>query len=148
MVGRRHTNILAALIAVATLLLSAAAAAAKDIELNIPNVGKGKLKISVKPAPEQPKATNPYEGKSYGGCPGGFCPPDDAELEHQFWHAADAGNAKLVTKLLSNKKLNISRNIVPDDQGLARVIDVAVWAAAYKGHKPVMKVRPEGSKRQ
>eukprot|EP00775_Hariotina_reticulata_P011296 gene11296-11446_t len=148
MVERSHSHASAALnvVAAALLLCVAGVVSAQktgEVDLgHIPNVGKAKLQIKVKPAAEEdmPKASNPYEGKSYGGCPGGFCPPKDAELEREFWHAADVGDAKVVKKLLSNPNLNISRNIVPDDQGMARVIDVAVWVASYKGHKPVMKV--------
>jgi len=87
-----------------------------------------------------PPAVNPYAGKSYGGCKGGYCDSLDEALELQFWQAANKGDAKTVKELLANEKLNITRNIVPDDDGLARVLDVAVWTASENGRHDVMKV--------
>jgi hypothetical protein len=91
-------------------------------------------------AADMPPSANPYAGKSYGGCKGGFCESEDPALELQFWDAASKGDAKLVKQLLSNEKLNLTRNIVPDDDGLSRVLDVAVWVAAEKGCHDVMRV--------
>lgn len=91
-------------------------------------------------AANMPPSANPYAGKSYGGCKGGFCESADPALELQFWEAASKGDAKLVKQLLSNEKLNLTRNIVPDDDGLSRVLDVAVWVAAEKGRHDVMQV--------
>ena len=88
-----------------------------------------------------PPSSNPYAGKSYGGCAGGFCESADPALELQFWEAASKGDAKTVKQLLGNEKLNLTRNIVPDDDGLSRVLDVAVWVAAEKGRHEVMRVR-------
>lgn len=88
----------------------------------------------------EPPASNPYAGKSYGGCKGGYCESPDEALELQFWEAARTGNAKTVQQLLESNKLNLTRNIVPDEDGLARVVDVAVWVASEKGRHDVMRV--------
>lgn len=88
----------------------------------------------------EPPAANPHAGKSYGGCEAGFCPSVDEALELEFWQAANKGDAKTVKKLLANEKLNLTRNIVPDDDGLARVMDVAVWTASEHGRHDVMRV--------
>lgn len=92
---------------------------------------------------DMPPASNPYAGKSYGGCKGGYCEPADEALELKFWEAADKGDAKTVEQLLTDDKLNLTRNIVPDDDGFARVVDVAVWVASEKGHTDVMRVGDE-----
>jgi hypothetical protein len=83
---------------------------------------------------------NIYADQDYSGCEGGFCTSQDPEVERAFWKAAADDNVDEVKALLANPALNISRNIVPDDQGHARVIDVAVWAAAARGHVDTMKV--------
>lgn len=93
---------------------------------------------------DMPPSSNPYAGKSYGGCRGGYCESPDEALELQFWQAAGSGDAKTVKQLLEGGKLNLTRNIVPDDDGLARVVDVAVWVASEKGHHDVMRVRVLG----
>eukprot|EP00878_Enallax_costatus_P034888 GHUV01038823.1.p1 GENE.GHUV01038823.1~~GHUV01038823.1.p1 ORF type:complete len:214 (+),score=54.56 GHUV01038823.1:630-1271(+) len=131
------------LAAMAAALLHAAASAAAPSEATIQTGVEGaKAKLSVKPHAEDvfPKATNPYQGKAYAGCEGGFCPAEDAALEKEFFLAAEKGQAKVLKKLLSNDKLNMTRNIVPDSEGLTRVIDVAMWAASRKGHHDAMKV--------
>ncbi|KAF8067327.1 hypothetical protein HT031_002375 [Scenedesmus sp. PABB004] len=87
-----------------------------------------------------PKSSNPYAGKPYAGCEGGYCPSGAPDVEAAFWRAADAGDVKGLKKLLSHDGLNLTRNIVPDSEGFARVVDVAVWAASFKGHTDVMKV--------
>lgn len=136
----------AALVA-AVFLHQAAAGAAEPpavAEIKLPGhiAGGASVKLAVKeqPADVLPKAANPYEGKAYAGCEGGFCPAEDPALERDFFLAAYQGKAKAIKKLLTNDKLNITRNIVPDSEGLTRVIDVAMWAAAYKGHYDAMKV--------
>lgn len=91
-----------------------------------------------------PPSSNPHAGKSYGGCKGGYCESPDEALELQFWQAAGSGDATTVKQLLEGGKLNLTRNIVPDDDGLARVVDVAVWVASEKGHHDVMRVRVLG----
>jgi len=83
---------------------------------------------------------NPYEGDEYAGCEGGFCPSQNADIERAFWKAAADDNVEELKALLANPALNTTRNIVPDDQGHARVIDVAVWAATTRGNINVMKV--------
>lgn len=124
--------------------LAASAAPPKEIKIPVGGLGSGaSLKLSVKEQPQDvlPPASNPYEGKAYAGCDGGYCAPEDAGLEREFFLAADKGKPKLVKKLLKDEKLNITRNIVPDSEGLTRVIDVAMWAASYRGHYEVLKVR-------
>jgi hypothetical protein len=124
------------------LLLLAAAAictSAKDAEVQI--TPQMKMKVKSVSMDDLPKASNPYEGKPYAGCEGGYCASSDFDLEVKFWKAADKGDAKAVKKLLANEALNITRNIVPDSEGFARVIDVAIWTASSKGHVEVMKVR-------
>lgn len=91
-------------------------------------------------ASSTPNPFNPYAGKSYGGCENNFCPSKDDAVEQEFWHAAERGDAAAVKQLLANDKLNISRNVVPDDDGMTRVLDVAVWTASEKGRHEVMKV--------
>jgi hypothetical protein len=88
----------------------------------------------------EPPASNPYAGKSYGSCPGNYCESEDPALELQFWEAARTGDVKTVKQLLANDKLNLTRNVVPDDDGLARVVDVAVWVASEQGRVEVMRV--------
>jgi hypothetical protein len=128
--------------ACSTVLVLLAAAAvcvtAKDAEMQItPNI---KMKVKSVSMDDLPKASNPYEGKPYAGCEGGYCASSDFALEVKFWQAADKGDTKAVKKLLGNDALNITRNIVPDSEGFARVVDVAMWAASSKGHVEVMKV--------
>ncbi|KAF6260709.1 hypothetical protein COO60DRAFT_1637360 [Scenedesmus sp. NREL 46B-D3] len=121
-------------------LLAAAATciAAKDGEVQItPNM---KMKVKQVAMDDLPKASNPYAGKPYAGCEGGYCASGDPALEAQFWQAAGTGDAKAVKKLLANKALNVTRNIVPDSEGFARVMDAAVWAASAHGHVDVMKL--------
>lgn len=103
----------------------------------------GGVKVAMKHVPEDelPPASNPYAGKPYAGCDGGYCEPEDAQLEARFWRAAEQGKAKKLRSLLGEDRLNLTRNIVPDSEGFARVIDVAVWAASFKGHVDAMKVR-------
>lgn len=137
-----HTALRAAAIGV-LLHLAASAAPPKEIKIPVGGIAGGaSLKLSVKEQPQEvlPPASNPYEGKAYAGCEGGYCPAEDAGVEREFFLAADKGKPKLVKKLLNNGKLNITRNIVPDSEGLTRVIDVAMWAASYRGHYEVVKV--------
>ncbi|WIA13025.1 hypothetical protein OEZ85_006634 [Tetradesmus obliquus] len=98
------------------------------------------MKVKKLDTEDLPKASNPYEGKPYAGCEGGYCASDDFAVEVKFWRAANKGDVKAVKKLLANKALNITRNIVPDSEGFARVVDVAMWTASSKGHVEVMKV--------
>lgn len=127
------------------LLCTAAAAAAATAE-PAPTispealVGSMKMKVKQVPMESMPQPSNPYAGKEYAGCEGGYCPSADFGLELKFYKAADKGDVKAVRKLLGNKLLNITRNIVPDSDGFARVVDVAVWAASNRGHLEVMKV--------
>ena len=103
----------------------------------------GLLMLLVAPqlaASSMPPAANPYAGKSYGGCEGNYCPSSDPALELKFWQAANKGDAKTVKQLLADDRLNLTRNIVPDDDGLARVLDVAVWTASENGRHDVMRV--------
>lgn len=125
--------------AVAALLLTAATAAAPS-QTKIPAGANVKVSVQQHPQEVLPPATNPYQGKAYAGCDSGYCPAEDAALEREFFLAADKGQAKVLKKLLANDKLNITRNIVPDSEGLTRVIDVAMWAASLKGHSDAMKV--------
>lgn len=103
----------------------------------------GGIKVSVKEVPEDelPPPANPYAGKPYAGCDGGYCESEDAKLEARFWRTAERGKAKKLRILLGEDRLNLTRNIVPDSEGFARVVDVAVWVASFKGHVEVMKVR-------
>lgn len=98
--------------------------------------GKGKKSQRV----DQQAPRNIYADDNYSGCEGGFCPAEDPSLEEEFWKAAEQGNTVQVRKLLDTPGLNISRNIVPDEQGHTRVVDVAVWAAAKAGHAGVVEV--------
>lgn len=93
----------------------------------------------------EPQASNPYAGKSYGSCPGNYCESEDPALELQLWEAARTGDVKTVKQLLANDKLNLTRNVVPDDDGLARVVDVAVWVASEQGKHKVMRVSACGN---
>eukprot|EP00882_Tetradesmus_deserticola_P015046 GHRQ01016018.1.p1 GENE.GHRQ01016018.1~~GHRQ01016018.1.p1 ORF type:complete len:238 (+),score=95.02 GHRQ01016018.1:291-1004(+) len=130
--GRACSTVLVLLAAAAT------SAAAKDAGIQItPNM---KMQVKQLSMDDLPKPSNPYAGKAYAGCEGGYCTSADAELEAQFWRAAGKGKAKAVKKLLANEALNITRNIVPDSEGFARVVDVAVWTASANGHVDVMKV--------
>jgi hypothetical protein len=119
------------------LLATAAACVAAAAGQTAPSM---KMKVKQVSQDDMPKASNPYEGKPYAGCEGGYCASADFKLEGDFWKAAGSGDAKAVKKLLADEAVNITRNIVPDSEGFARVVDVAVWAASSNGHVDVMKV--------
>jgi hypothetical protein len=123
-----------------TVLVLLAAAAACVAASSIQPAPSIKMKVKQVSMDDMPKATNPYAGKPYAGCEGGYCASADFKLEGEFWHAAGSGDAKAVKKLLADEAVNITRNIVPDSEGFARVVDVAVWAASSNGHVDVMKV--------
>jgi hypothetical protein len=96
--------------------------------------------------PQQPASANPYANVNWSGCDHGFCPPLDLAVERDFYAAAQRGDVAALRALLdgphakplsaasgARAALNLTRNIVPDDSGHARVIDVAVWAAVRAG---------------
>jgi hypothetical protein len=123
-----------------TMLVLLAAAAACVAAKGAQTAPSMKMKVKQVSQDDMPKASNPYEGKPYAGCEGGYCASADFKLEGKFWQAAGSGDAKAVKKLLADEAVNITRNIVPDSEGFARVVDVAVWAASSNGHVDVMKV--------
>jgi hypothetical protein len=122
------------------ILVLLAAAAACEAAKKVPLPGDMQMKVKQLSMDDLPPASNPYQGKPYAGCEGGYCASADFKLEAEFWKAAGSGDTKAVTKLLANEALNITRNIVPDSEGFARVVDVAVWASSSQGHVDVMKV--------
>lgn len=125
--GRRGGGALLSLAAAALLLLALAA-----------------QQTSAHPQ-RQPSAANPYANINWSGCDGGFCPPVDLAVEQKFYAAAREGDVAALRALLKahtkpspsradgRAALNLTRNIVPDDSGHARVLDVAVWAAVKAG---------------
>jgi len=100
---------------------------------------------------QAPPSANPYANVNWSGCEDGFCPPVDLAVEQKFYAAAAAGDVPLLRAMLrehaggaadgaaapaaaaGRAALNLTRNIVPDDNGHARVLDVAVWAAVRAG---------------
>lgn len=59
--------------------------------------------------------------------------------------AAAAGDVPQLRLLLAAPQLNTSRNIVPDDVGFARVLEVALWAAVRNNHIAAVEVSGEGA---
>jgi hypothetical protein len=94
---------------------------------------------------QPPASANPYANINWSGCDGGFCPPVDLSVEQQFYAAAQQGDVSALRSLLKQHgkplasradgraALNLTRNIVPDDSGHARVLDVAIWTAVKAG---------------
>lgn len=94
---------------------------------------------------QQPASANPYANVNWSGCDGGFCPPVDLSVEQKFYAAAQQGDVGALRSLLKQHgkpspsrsdgraALNLTRNIVPDDSGHARVLDVAIWTAVKAG---------------
>jgi hypothetical protein len=94
---------------------------------------------------QAPPSSNPYANVNWSGCEFGYCPPVDLSIEQAFYAAAAKGDVTELQRLLREHggggaakenqpaTLNLTRNIVPDDSGHARVLDVAVWAAVRAG---------------
>jgi hypothetical protein len=89
---------------------------------------------------DPPPAMNPYAGAPYAGCDGGFCAAQDPALEAALYRAAAAGETAAARALFDNPSVNLTRNIVPDDDGFVRVVDAAVWAAAKHGRIGAMEM--------
>ena len=87
----------------------------------------------------EPKTMNPYANKPYAGCEGGYCAPAKPAAEAALYRAAASGGAAEVRAALADPQLNLTRNIVPDADGFARVLDVAVWTAAGHGRVAAME---------
>jgi ankyrin repeat protein len=105
---------------------------------------------------EAPPTANPYANRNWSGCEHGYCPPVDAAVERQFFAAAAAGDVPELKRLMREHgsksstghredeqapvALNLTRNIVPDDSGHARVLDVAIWAAVRAGKSEAVRL--------
>jgi hypothetical protein len=144
----------AAALAAALALLAAAALLARPAAAHAGGHGHGGHGGGVKPKPKgKPKAKggagapptmNPYADAPYAGCDGGFCASENFASEAALFKAAEAGDVPALKAALGDKRLNTTRNIVPDGDGFVRVIDVAVWMAAKHGRLGVMEVRAAG----
>lgn len=102
---------------------------------------------------KSPPSANPYANVNWSGCEHGFCPPVDLAVEQEFYAAAAEGDVAALRALLKSEHtkpragradgraaLNLTRNIVPDDSGHARVLDVAVWAAVRAGKPEAVRL--------